>query len=69
MAPEFQVRTFPLCFDDTDPGSVHENASQPEMLVSEQGLCSGKRKKNNIFFPQVHTMTIHLSYGNSTAMN
>ena len=28
-----QVRTFPLCFDDTDPATVHENAAQPEVLV------------------------------------
>jgi len=28
-----KVRTFPLCFDDTDPSAVHENASQPELLV------------------------------------
>jgi len=28
-----KVRTFPLCFDDTEPAVVHENASQPEMLV------------------------------------
>jgi len=28
-----KVRTFPLCFDDTEPASVHENASQPEILV------------------------------------
>merc|ERR1712212_346684 len=28
-----KVRTFPLCFDDTDPSAVHENASQPEVLV------------------------------------
>merc|ERR1712012_199562 len=27
------VRTFPLCFDDTDPVSVHENATLPEVLV------------------------------------
>lgn len=28
-----QVRTFPLCFDDTDPGSVHDNANLSEVLV------------------------------------
>ena len=28
-----KVRTFPLCFDDTDPPAVHENAAQPEVLV------------------------------------
>ena len=28
-----KVRTFPLCFDDTDPASVHENASLPEKLI------------------------------------
>jgi SWI/SNF-related matrix-associated actin-dependent regulator of chromatin subfamily B protein 1 len=28
-----KVRTFPLCFDDTDPSSVHENATQQEVLV------------------------------------
>ena len=28
-----KVRTFPLCFDDTDPASVHENAGVPEVLV------------------------------------
>ena len=28
-----KVRTFPLCFDDTDPPAVHENAAQPELLV------------------------------------
>ena len=28
-----KVRTFPLCFDDTDPSAVHENATQPEVLV------------------------------------
>ncbi|MGH0151446.1 UNVERIFIED_CONTAM: hypothetical protein FKN15_024096 [Acipenser sinensis] len=26
-------RTFPLCFDDHDPGVIHENASQSEVLV------------------------------------
>ncbi len=28
-----KVRTFPMCFDDVDPSSVHENAIQPEVLV------------------------------------
>eukprot|EP00090_Calanus_glacialis_P026394 TRINITY_DN414_c0_g1_i1.p1 TRINITY_DN414_c0_g1~~TRINITY_DN414_c0_g1_i1.p1 ORF type:complete len:371 (-),score=137.99 TRINITY_DN414_c0_g1_i1:150-1262(-) len=28
-----KVRTFPLCFDDTEPANVHENAAQPEVLV------------------------------------
>jgi len=28
-----KVRTFPLCFDDTDPPTVHENAAQAEVLV------------------------------------
>ncbi|KAK6625929.1 SWI/SNF- matrix-associated actin-dependent regulator of chromatin subfamily B member 1-A [Polyplax serrata] len=28
-----KVRTFPLCFDDSDPTLVHENASQQELLV------------------------------------
>lgn len=28
-----KIRTFPLCFDDTDPASIHENASQQEVLV------------------------------------
>lgn len=28
-----KVRTFPLCFDDVDPASVHENSAQPEILV------------------------------------
>lgn len=28
-----KVRTFPLCFDDTDPGTVHENSAIPEVLV------------------------------------
>ena len=28
-----KVRTFPLCFDDSDPASVHENASITEILV------------------------------------
>jgi len=28
-----KVRTFPVCFDDTDPNSVHENGQQPEVLV------------------------------------
>lgn len=28
-----KVRTFPLCFDDSDPAIVHENASQLENLV------------------------------------
>ena len=28
-----KVRTFPLCFDDTDPPAVHENSAQPEVLV------------------------------------
>lgn len=28
-----KVRTFPLCFDDTDPAMVHENAAQEEILV------------------------------------
>jgi len=28
-----KVRTFPLCFDDTDPSTIVENASQVELLV------------------------------------
>jgi SWI/SNF-related matrix-associated actin-dependent regulator of chromatin subfamily B protein 1 len=28
-----KVRTFPFCFDDTDPGAVHDNANQSEVLV------------------------------------
>ena len=28
-----KVRTFPLCFDDSDPASVHENAALSETLV------------------------------------
>jgi len=28
-----KVRTFPLCFDDTDPAAVHDNANQQEVLV------------------------------------
>jgi len=28
-----KVRTFPLCFDDTDPAVVHDNANQAEVLV------------------------------------
>ncbi|XP_013380406.1 SWI/SNF-related matrix-associated actin-dependent regulator of chromatin subfamily B member 1 [Lingula anatina] len=28
-----KVRTFPMCLDETDPGLVHENANQPEVLV------------------------------------
>ncbi|TRY77899.1 hypothetical protein TCAL_08110 [Tigriopus californicus] len=28
-----KVRTFPFCFDDTDPGAVHDNAGLPEVLV------------------------------------
>ena len=28
-----KVRTFPFCFDDTDPGAQHDNASQNEVLV------------------------------------
>ncbi|KAL0272848.1 UNVERIFIED_CONTAM: hypothetical protein PYX00_005672 [Menopon gallinae] len=28
-----KVRTFPLCFDDSDPNIVHENACQQEVLV------------------------------------
>jgi len=28
-----KVRTFPLCFDDTEPANVHENAAQAEVLV------------------------------------
>jgi len=28
-----KIRTFPLCFDDTDPASVHENANMDEALV------------------------------------
>nr|XP_014288076.1 SWI/SNF-related matrix-associated actin-dependent regulator of chromatin subfamily B member 1 isoform X1 [Halyomorpha halys] len=28
-----KVRSFPLCFDDTDPSSIMENASQMEVLV------------------------------------
>ena len=28
-----KVRSFPLCFDDTDPGAVHDNATQQEVLV------------------------------------
>jgi SWI/SNF-related matrix-associated actin-dependent regulator of chromatin subfamily B protein 1 len=28
-----KVRTFPMCFDDTDPTAISENSSQSEMLV------------------------------------
>ncbi|XP_076472854.1 SWI/SNF-related matrix-associated actin-dependent regulator of chromatin subfamily B member 1-A-like [Babylonia areolata] len=28
-----RARTFPLCFDDTDPAQIHENAQQREVLV------------------------------------
>ncbi|XP_048761543.2 SWI/SNF-related matrix-associated actin-dependent regulator of chromatin subfamily B member 1-A-like [Ostrea edulis] len=28
-----QVRTFPMCFDDTDPASIHDNANLQEQLV------------------------------------
>jgi len=28
-----KVRTFPLCFDDTEPSEIHENASHAEYLV------------------------------------
>jgi len=28
-----KMRTFPICFDDTDPQAVVENAQQPEVLV------------------------------------
>lgn len=28
-----KVRSFPLCFDDTNPGAVHDNANLPEVLV------------------------------------
>lgn len=29
----FQVRSFPLCFDDTDMTSMLENSSQKQILV------------------------------------
>lgn len=28
-----KVRTFPLCYDDSEPSAIHDNASQPEVLV------------------------------------
>ncbi|XP_013068275.2 SWI/SNF-related matrix-associated actin-dependent regulator of chromatin subfamily B member 1-A-like [Biomphalaria glabrata] len=28
-----KIRTFPLCFDDTDPSLIHENSNQKEELV------------------------------------
>ena len=28
-----KVRTFPLCFDDSDPAAIHENATASEVLV------------------------------------
>ncbi|XP_067687451.1 SWI/SNF-related matrix-associated actin-dependent regulator of chromatin subfamily B member 1-like isoform X2 [Haliotis asinina] len=28
-----KVRTFPLCFDDTNPATIHENAGQNESLI------------------------------------
>lgn len=28
-----KLRTFPLCFDDQDPATIHEAAAQPEQLV------------------------------------
>ncbi|KAL8566403.1 SWI SNF, matrix associated, actin dependent regulator of chromatin, subfamily b, member 1 [Nucella lapillus] len=28
-----KMRTFPMCFDDTDPAQIHENASQSEALI------------------------------------
>ena len=45
-----KVRTFPLCFDDSDPASVHENAALSETLVPirldmvrKQNVEKGKR--------------------------
>jgi SWI/SNF-related matrix-associated actin-dependent regulator of chromatin subfamily B protein 1 len=32
-----KVRTFPLCFDDTEPVTVHENASQSEVMAHRAG--------------------------------
>ena len=45
-----KVRTFPLCFDDTDPPTVHENAAQPEVLVPIRldMDIEGLNKKKNI---------------------
>ena len=28
-----KVRTFPMCFDDSEPAAIHENAQLPEVLV------------------------------------
>lgn len=28
-----KTRSYPLCFDDLDPSSVHENANKPEFLI------------------------------------
>lgn len=28
-----KTRTFPLCYDDSDPSAIHDNASLPEILV------------------------------------
>ncbi|XP_064612411.1 SWI/SNF-related matrix-associated actin-dependent regulator of chromatin subfamily B member 1-like isoform X2 [Liolophura sinensis] len=28
-----KMRTFPICYDDTDPAQIHENANSQEMLV------------------------------------
>lgn len=28
-----KIRTFPLCFDDTNPAQIHENANQSEVLI------------------------------------
>jgi SWI/SNF-related matrix-associated actin-dependent regulator of chromatin subfamily B protein 1 len=30
-----KVRTFPLCFDDTDPAQIHENATLNEVCKSK----------------------------------
>ncbi|XP_071178408.1 SWI/SNF-related matrix-associated actin-dependent regulator of chromatin subfamily B member 1-A-like isoform X4 [Mytilus galloprovincialis] len=28
-----KVRTFPTCFDDSDPAQIHDNSNQPEQLI------------------------------------
>ena len=54
-----KVRTFPLCFDDSEPAVVHENAAMEEVLVPirldmdiEGGL--GGRGKRSMLYIQLN---------------
>lgn len=65
-----KVRTFPMCFDDTDPTLSYENANHPEVLVPirlDMELEGQKLRdtftwnKNGTYFDGTHTLPNRIS--------